>query len=269
MASRFDARQVTRCSRRRVRKPTGSITPKDTLLGRQQQTHAERDRKREAARQQRQSRRQQAARRAKRPGHRHTCRRRPPRCNLGVSRAWNLNVRIANDSGKIRNKPVSCTVTTLHLREAFRAGSSSVSLGAGGRGRERERTRVAGRSEGARTPVHASVARFRRACRAGGRNEKAAGLSEPCATRSGKIRHKPANCTVRALCVQVTPDGSKLKTLSLSPTTRVTLHTEPFGANAEEVKYFAELCSLGSLEQGTGGTFDELADHLRQDVSGC
>jgi hypothetical protein len=40
---------------------TGYITPKDMLAGRQQETHAERDRKLEAARQQRQSRRQQAA----------------------------------------------------------------------------------------------------------------------------------------------------------------------------------------------------------------
>jgi hypothetical protein len=36
-------------------------TPKDVLAGRQQQIHAERDRKLEAARQQRQSHRQQAA----------------------------------------------------------------------------------------------------------------------------------------------------------------------------------------------------------------
>lgn len=46
-------------------------------------------------------------------------------------------------------------------------------------------------------------------------------------------------------------------------TTRMTLHAEPFGASAEEVK-FAELCSSGSLEQGYGGTFDQLADHLLQ-----
>jgi len=37
------------------------ITPRDVLAGRQQEIHAERDRKLEAARQQRQSRRQQAA----------------------------------------------------------------------------------------------------------------------------------------------------------------------------------------------------------------
>ena len=45
--------------------------------------------------------------------------------------------------------------------------------------------------------------------------------------------------------------------------TRMTLHSEPFGASAEEVKYFAELCSSGSLEQGNSGMFDQLADHLR------
>jgi uncharacterized protein YndB with AHSA1/START domain len=47
-------------------------------------------------------------------------------------------------------------------------------------------------------------------------------------------------------------------------TTRMTLNAEPFGASAEEVKYFAELCSSGSLEQGYGGTFEQLAGHLRQ-----
>ena len=40
---------------------TGYITPKDMLTGRQQEIHAERDRKLEGAREQRQSRRQQAA----------------------------------------------------------------------------------------------------------------------------------------------------------------------------------------------------------------
>ena len=39
---------------------SGYITPKDVLAGRQQEIHAERDRKLEAARQQRQNRRQQA-----------------------------------------------------------------------------------------------------------------------------------------------------------------------------------------------------------------
>ncbi|MEO7653847.1 MAG: integrase core domain-containing protein [Bryobacteraceae bacterium] len=45
----------------RLNSATGYITPKDMLAGRQQEIHAERDRKLEAARQQRQSRRQQAA----------------------------------------------------------------------------------------------------------------------------------------------------------------------------------------------------------------
>ena len=47
-------------------------------------------------------------------------------------------------------------------------------------------------------------------------------------------------------------------------TTSMTLHAEPFGASAEEVKYFAELCSSGSLEQGYGGAFDKLTSYLRQ-----
>ena len=47
-------------------------------------------------------------------------------------------------------------------------------------------------------------------------------------------------------------------------TTTIMLHAEPFGATAEEVKYFVELCSSGSLEQGYRGAFDQLADHLRQ-----
>jgi transposase-like protein len=45
----------------RLNSATGYITPKNVLAGRQQEIHAERDRKLEAARQQRQSRRQQAA----------------------------------------------------------------------------------------------------------------------------------------------------------------------------------------------------------------
>ncbi len=44
--------------------------------------------------------------------------------------------------------------------------------------------------------------------------------------------------------------------------TRLTLRAKPFGASAEEVKYFAELCSSGSLEKGFGGTLDQLAEHL-------
>ena len=45
----------------RLNSATGYITPKDTLAGRQQEIHAERDRKLEAARRQRQIRREQAA----------------------------------------------------------------------------------------------------------------------------------------------------------------------------------------------------------------
>jgi putative transposase len=45
----------------RLNSATGYITPKDVLAGRQQEIHAERDRKLEAARQQRQSHRQRAA----------------------------------------------------------------------------------------------------------------------------------------------------------------------------------------------------------------
>ena len=45
----------------RLNSATGYITPKDMLAGRQQEIHAERDRKLEAARKQRQIRREQAA----------------------------------------------------------------------------------------------------------------------------------------------------------------------------------------------------------------
>lgn len=45
-------------------------------------------------------------------------------------------------------------------------------------------------------------------------------------------------------------------------TTTVTLRAEPFGEMEEERKYFDELCSSGSLEQGYGGTFEQLAAHL-------
>ena len=45
----------------RLNSAIGYVTPKDVLAGRQQEIHAERDRKLEAARQQRQSHRQQAA----------------------------------------------------------------------------------------------------------------------------------------------------------------------------------------------------------------
>jgi uncharacterized protein YndB with AHSA1/START domain len=43
-------------------------------------------------------------------------------------------------------------------------------------------------------------------------------------------------------------------------TTTVSLRAEPFGEVAEERKYFEELRS--SLEQGYGGTFEQLADYL-------
>lgn len=45
--------------------------------------------------------------------------------------------------------------------------------------------------------------------------------------------------------------------------TSVTLRAAPFGAGVEERQYFDELCSSGDLEQGYGGTLDQLADHLR------
>ena len=45
----------------RLNSATGYVTPKDMLVGRQQEIHAERDRKLEAARKQRQIHRQQAA----------------------------------------------------------------------------------------------------------------------------------------------------------------------------------------------------------------
>ena len=45
-------------------------------------------------------------------------------------------------------------------------------------------------------------------------------------------------------------------------TTKVVLQAAPFGAGPKERAYFAELCSSGSLEQGYGGTFDQLAEHL-------
>jgi len=60
-AKRLIQRYVDRYNNVRLRSATGYITPKDVLAGRQREIHAERDRKLEAARQQRQSRRQQAA----------------------------------------------------------------------------------------------------------------------------------------------------------------------------------------------------------------
>jgi uncharacterized protein YndB with AHSA1/START domain len=47
-------------------------------------------------------------------------------------------------------------------------------------------------------------------------------------------------------------------------TTRIKLHAEPFGASEDEIRFFAELCSSGSLEKGNAGMFDQLAEHLRQ-----
>jgi hypothetical protein len=43
-------------------------------------------------------------------------------------------------------------------------------------------------------------------------------------------------------------------------TTTVTLRAEPFGGIEGERRYFEELHP--SLEQGYGGTFEQLADHL-------
>ena len=44
--------------------------------------------------------------------------------------------------------------------------------------------------------------------------------------------------------------------------TTVVLCAEPFGESAEERRFFDELCSSGSLEQGYGGTFEQLAEHV-------
>jgi len=52
---------VERYNNVRLNSATGYVTPRDVLAGRQQEIHAERDRKLEAARQQRQSRRKRAA----------------------------------------------------------------------------------------------------------------------------------------------------------------------------------------------------------------
>ena len=52
---------VERYNNIRLNSATGYITPKDMLAGRQQEIHAERDRKLEQARKQRQIRRQQTA----------------------------------------------------------------------------------------------------------------------------------------------------------------------------------------------------------------
>ena len=56
-----DARRLVEGYDVRLNSATGYITPRDMLAGRQQEIHAERDRKLEAARTKRQIRRQQAA----------------------------------------------------------------------------------------------------------------------------------------------------------------------------------------------------------------
>ncbi len=44
--------------------------------------------------------------------------------------------------------------------------------------------------------------------------------------------------------------------------TTVTLQAEPFGEVAKERQFFEELRATGSLEQGYGATFEQLAAHL-------
>jgi hypothetical protein len=44
--------------------------------------------------------------------------------------------------------------------------------------------------------------------------------------------------------------------------TVVTLRAEPFGASDSERAFFSELCSSGSLREGYGGTFEQLATYL-------
>lgn len=58
---RADLSYVEHYNKVRLNSAIGYITPKDMLAGRQQEIHAERDRKLEEARKQRQIRRQQAA----------------------------------------------------------------------------------------------------------------------------------------------------------------------------------------------------------------
>ena len=60
-ARRLVQRYVDQYNNVRLNNATGYITPRDMLAGRQQEIHAERDRKLEAARKQRQIHRQQAA----------------------------------------------------------------------------------------------------------------------------------------------------------------------------------------------------------------
>jgi hypothetical protein len=61
VAKRLIQQYVDRYNNVRLHSAIGYVTPKDMLAGRQVEIHTERDRKLEAARQQRQSRRQQAA----------------------------------------------------------------------------------------------------------------------------------------------------------------------------------------------------------------
>ncbi|KND61163.1 putative glutathione S-transferase-related transmembrane protein [Candidatus Burkholderia verschuerenii] len=44
--------------------------------------------------------------------------------------------------------------------------------------------------------------------------------------------------------------------------TRIALHAQPFGATTEELRFFDNL--RPSLEQGFGGTFEQLADFLKR-----
>ena len=60
-AKRMIQQYVDRYNYVRLHSAIGDVTPNDMLAGRQVEIHTERDRKLEAARQQRQSRRQQAA----------------------------------------------------------------------------------------------------------------------------------------------------------------------------------------------------------------
>ena len=61
LTSRPHKQYVDRYNNVRLHNAIGYVTPNDVLAGRQVEIHTERDRKLEAARQQRQSRRQQAA----------------------------------------------------------------------------------------------------------------------------------------------------------------------------------------------------------------
>lgn len=46
--------------------------------------------------------------------------------------------------------------------------------------------------------------------------------------------------------------------------TTLSIHTVPFGANAEEIAFFDQLRDTKSLEQGFGGTLDQLAAYLTE-----